>query len=190
MSSSTVPASRQETRRSDIALVAALVVITLTIFEAGLVLLPFSALGFLAGRASPWLRQRIGPFALLAASGVVVTVACLVFAVTRTLGLAWPVTAMGVLGFGSGGFSASMPQAIPAVTPAEETAAAMSVSPTIRALGLAAGSALADLMLSAYTTAVHFAPAYSGYTTAAWIGAVLAVAAIILSVVFGALRRR
>lgn len=161
----------------------------LTSLEAGLVLVPFSALGFLAGRVVPWLRRRVGPSALLAASGVAVTAACVLFAATRTLGVAWPIAAMGVLGVGVGGFSATMPQAILAVTPPGETAAAMSVNQVVRSVGFSLGSALCGLLLAAHTPAGRLAPTGAGYATAAWAGAALAVVSIAVSS-RGVLRRR
>ena len=153
----------------------------LTDFEAGLVLVPFSVLGFVAGRIVPKLRGRLGPFPLLAASGVVVALACALFAASRSLGVAWPIVAMGVLGFGVGGFSASMPQAILAVTPPTETAAAMSVNQVVRSVGFALGSALSGLLLAAATPVAQFVPTGVGYTVAAWVGAGLAVASIALA---------
>ena len=162
----------------------------LTDFEAGLVLVPFSALGFLAGRVVPHLQQRLGPFPMLAVSGVVVTVACCLFATTRTLGVIWPIAAMGVLGFGVGGVSATIPQAILAVTPAKETAAAMSINQVVRTVGFSIGSALGGLLLSAYTPTGDFAPTGLGYTTAAWVAAVFAVVSIGLASSIEAFSRR
>jgi len=162
----------------------------LTDFGAGLVLVPFSALGFLAGRVTPLLGQRVGSFALLAVNGVVVTAACCLFAVTRGMGVAWPIVAMGVLGFGMGGFAAAMPQAILTVTAAEDTAAAMSVNQVVRAVGFSVGSALSGLVLAAYTPAGHFAPNGSGYATAAWAGAALAIVSIALAASIGSFQRR
>jgi predicted MFS family arabinose efflux permease len=52
----------------------------LSTFQAGLVLVPFSALGFLAGRIVPRLGGRMSPFQLLAGSGGIVVVAFAVFA--------------------------------------------------------------------------------------------------------------
>jgi predicted MFS family arabinose efflux permease len=160
----------------------------LTEVEAGLVLVPFSLLGFVAGRVGPRLRRS--PFTLLAASGVVVTVACALFATTRTLGVAWPIVAMGVLGFGVGGFSATMPQAILAVTPTEETAAAMSVNQVVRAVGFSVGSAFSALVLAAHTPVGNFVSTDAGYTTAAWVAAALAVVSIALAAGTGATASR
>jgi predicted MFS family arabinose efflux permease len=90
---------------------------------------------------------------------------------------------MTVLGFAVGGFSATMPQAILAATPPEETAAAMSVNQVVRSVGFSMGSALAGLVLAAHTPGHAFAPSGTGYTTAAWAAATLAAASIALAVV-------
>ncbi|WP_239341346.1 MFS transporter [Frankia sp. CiP3] len=161
----------------------------LTEVEAGLVLVPFSVMGFVAGRLVPQLRQRVGPFVLLTASGVVIVAACVLFTTTRTVGVLWPVVAIGVLGFAVGGFSAVMPQVILAVTPSEETAAAMSVNQVIRSVGFSSGSALSGLVLAAYTPSGNFVPADSGYTAAAWTAAALSVVSIVLAAVIDSARR-
>lgn len=162
----------------------------LTQVEAGLVLVPFSVLGFVAGRVVPRLRQRMGPFVLLTVSGVVIVAACVLFSGTRALGVSWPIVAMGVLGLAVGGFSAVMPQAILAVTPSEETAAAMSVNQVVRSVGFSVGSALSGLILAAYTPSGSFVPDDSGYTTAAWAAVALAVVSIALAVGTDLARRR
>ncbi|MFL5878856.1 MAG: hypothetical protein ACJ782_01935 [Actinomycetota bacterium] len=77
--------------------------------QAGLVLVPFSVLGFVAGRVVSRVGRRVGPFGLLVASGGVVVAAFIVFAAARGA-LAGSVVAMAVLGFGVGGFSAAMPR--------------------------------------------------------------------------------
>ncbi|MBM7791277.1 MFS transporter [Tenggerimyces flavus] len=150
----------------------------LTDFQAGLVLVPFSVLGFVAGRMAPQIGQRTGPFKLLAGSGVVVVAACGTFALTSAAGVAWPIVAMSLLGFAVGGLSAAMPQAILAVTPPEDTAAAMSVNQVVRSVGFSIGSAFGGLLLAAHTPSGQFAPTGTGYTTAAWTAAGLAAVAI------------
>ncbi|UQS25358.1 MFS transporter [Amycolatopsis thermalba] len=77
----------------------------LTEVEAGLVLVPFSVLGFVAGRVTPKMREKVSPFGLLTANGFVIALACVLFAGVRGLGVVWPIVVMGVLGFGVGGFS-------------------------------------------------------------------------------------
>jgi predicted MFS family arabinose efflux permease len=151
----------------------------LTTFEAGLVLVPFSLLGFLGGRVTPSLRARFGARRVLAGSAIIVIGAFALFATARAT-LAGPLLAMAVLGAGVGGFSAAMPAVILAVTPASETSSAMSFNQVVRSVGLSVGSAVGGLVLSAGTAAGHPFPSDSAYTTAAWIGAaVMAVTAVI-----------
>lgn len=146
-------------------------------FQSGLVLVPFSLLGFAAGRLVPRVRGRVSARALLAASTSVVLAAFVLFALSRDH-LAEPVIAMSVLGFGVGAFSAAMPAAILAATPAAETASAMSVNQVVRSVGFSIGSALGGLVLAAHTTSVF--PQESGYATAAWVGAATTAAALFI----------
>lgn len=67
----------------------------LTEVEAGLVLVPFSVLGFVAGRVTPKMRQKVSPFGLLTANGVVIALACVLFGGVRGLGVVWPIVVMG-----------------------------------------------------------------------------------------------
>lgn len=150
-------------------------------FQAGLVLVPFSLLGFTAGRIVPRLRDRISPFRLLAANAAIVFASCVLFATTRDYGALWPIAAMAVLGFGVGGVSATMPPAILAVTPDEDTAAAMSVNQVARSVGFSIGSALCALLLAANTASGDFLPDSTGYATTAWTGAALAAATTALA---------
>jgi predicted MFS family arabinose efflux permease len=144
----------------------------LTTFEAGLVLVPFSAFGFVAGKVTPKAGQRAGSAAMLAVSALVVLTAFTVFALARSA-LADVLAAMAILGYGVGGFSAAMPPVILAVTPPGETSSAMGFNQVVRSTGFALGSALGGLILAAGTPAAHLFPASSAYTTAAWTGAVL-----------------
>ena len=147
----------------------------LTTFAAGLILVPFSVLGFVAGKLTPRLREKLSAPAVLAASAVIVLVAFILFATART-SVVELLVAMAILGFGVGSFSSAMPAAILAVTPAEETSSAMSVNQVVRSVGFSLGSAVGGLTLAAGTSAAF--PTDSSYTTAAWIGAgVMAVAA-------------
>jgi len=149
----------------------------LNTFEAGLVLVPFSILGFVAGRLVPGWRDRLGARWLLAASTAVVLAAFVLFAVARSH-LIEPILAIGILGFGVGAFSAAMPAVILAVTPTAETASAMSVNAVVRSVGFSTGSALGGLILAAHTTGVF--PSESGYGAAAWIGAAATAATLVI----------
>ncbi|MFD8597192.1 MFS transporter [Kitasatospora sp. NPDC059646] len=141
----------------------------LSTFVAGLVLVPFSVLGFVAGRLAPRIRTRIDGPLLLAGSAVVVGGGFALFAAARS-DLAELFTAMGVLGFGVGGFSAAMPGVILAVTPRSETSSAMSFNYVVRSVGYSLGSAVGGLILAAGTGPGHPFPDDHAYTTAAFVG--------------------
>jgi predicted MFS family arabinose efflux permease len=153
-----------------------------SVFVAGLVLVPFSALGFVGGRLAPALRTCVPLTVMLAAGAAVVLAALLVFALAR--GQAWEsFVVMGVLGLGVGTFSAAMPGVILAVTPAGETSSAMSFNQVVRSVGFSVGSALSGFILSAYTGRGRTFPAAGGYGAAAWAG--VAVMAVTLAVIAG-----
>ncbi|MEW2051085.1 MFS transporter [Streptomyces sp. NPDC005476] len=141
----------------------------LTTFVAGLVLIPFSVLGFVAGKLTPRVRTRIADPLLLAGSAVVVGGGFALFAAARS-DLAELFAAMGLLGFGVGGFSAAMPGVILAVTPKSETSSAMSFNYVVRSVGYSLGSAVGGLILAAGTGPGHLFPDDGAYTTAALVG--------------------
>ncbi|WP_106535221.1 MFS transporter [Haloactinopolyspora alba] len=141
----------------------------LTTFVAGLVLIPFSVLGFVAGKLTPRVRERIDGPLLLAGSAVIVGGGFVLFATARS-NLAELLAAMGVLGFGVGGFAAAMPGVILAVTPKSETSSAMSFNYVVRSVGYSLGSAIGGLVLAAGTGPGRLFPNDDAYTTAALIG--------------------
>lgn len=141
----------------------------LTTFVAGLVLVPFSVLGFVAGKLTSRVRERVAAPLLLAGSAVVVGAGFVLFAAARA-NLAELVAAMGVLGFGVGSFSAAMPGVILAVTPKSETSSAMSFNYVVRSVGYSLGSALGGLVLAAGTNTGRLFPSDDAYTTAALVG--------------------
>lgn len=149
----------------------------LSVFEAGLILVPFSVLGFVGGRMVTRLSGRVPLRALLGGGALVVLLACVLFAVGRQVLLS-----MSVLGLGVGAFSAAMPAALLATTPAGETSSAMSVNQVVRSVGFSLGSAVGGLVLAGATPVGRLFPAESGYVTAAWIGA----AAMLITAVIAA----
>ncbi|WP_367123929.1 MFS transporter [Streptomyces phytohabitans] len=154
------------------------------VFVAGLVLVPFSVLGFVGGRLVPPLRERLHATALLAAGGTVVLAALTLFALARDqLWLSF--TVMGMLGLGVGLFSAAMPAAILAVTPASETSSAMSFNQVVRSVGFSIGSALGGLTLAARTPTGARFPAEGGYGTASWLGAGMMLCTVVAAVLLG-----
>ncbi|WP_329274455.1 MFS transporter [Streptomyces sp. NBC_00691] len=143
----------------------------LTTFAAGLVLIPFSVLGFVAGKLTPRVRARIDGPLLLAGSAAIVGGGFVLFATARS-SVAELLAAMGVLGFGVGSFSAAMPGVILAVTPKSETSSAMSFNYVVRSVGYSLGSAIGGLVLAAGTAAGRLFPDDDAYTTAALVGVV------------------
>ncbi|MFE0187898.1 MFS transporter [Streptomyces sp. NPDC058989] len=143
----------------------------ITTFVAGLVLIPFSVLGFIAGKLTPPMLKRIDAPLLLAGSAVVIGGGFILFAAARS-NLTELFLAMSVLGFGVGSFSAAMPGVILAVTPKSETSSAMSFNYVVRSVGYSLGSAIGGLVLAAGTDTGRIFPNDSAYTTAAWVGLV------------------
>ncbi len=156
-------------------------------FQAGLVLVPFSLFGFVAGRLVPRLRSRLGAPALLAAGAGVVLAGFVVFALARSH-LAEPLVAISILGFGVGAFSAAMPAIILAATPAAETASAMGVNQVVRSIGFSIGSAVGGLVLAAFTG--HEFPRATGYTVAAWTGTAITAVTLLIALGLGAVSER
>jgi predicted MFS family arabinose efflux permease len=154
-------------------------------FLSGLVLVPFSALGFIGGKTISLLRNRITSAVILASSSTVVFTALTFFALSR-FELWESFVTMALLGFGVGTFSAAMPAVILIVTPAGETSAAMSFNQVVRSIGFSIGSALSGLILSAYTAGGRTFPIERGYTTAALAGAAVMIVTTAVSL---ALRR-
>ncbi|OKK16183.1 MFS transporter [Streptomyces sp. CB00455] len=163
----------------------------LTTFVAGLILIPFSVLGFVAGKITPRVRTRIDGPLLLAGSAAVVGGGFVLFATARS-NLAELLAAMGVLGFGVGSFSAAMPGVILSVTPRSETSSAMSFNYVVRSVGYSVGSAIGGLVLAAGTATGRLFPNDDAYTSAALVGvaamAVTTMASLALALVLA--RRR
>ncbi|MFF4381522.1 MFS transporter [Kitasatospora sp. NPDC001547] len=159
----------------------------LTTFVAGLVLVPFSVLAFVAGRLTPRVRALVDAPVVLAGSAVVVGGGFVLFAAARS-NPAELLLAMGVLGFGVGSFSAAMPGVILAVTPASETSSAMGFNYVVRNVGYSLGSATGGLVLAGGTDTGHLFPDDHAYTTAALLG-IAAMAVTALSALAVARRR-
>ncbi|RAF51307.1 MFS transporter, partial [Burkholderia multivorans] len=127
---------------------------------AGAALIPFSVLGFAAGRLTPWLVDRLSAkptfivYTAFTASTVVV--------VLLLDSLAAVLAAMSVLGLGVGGISAIMPQLVLTGVPKSETASVLSINQIVRASGFSIGSALAGLLLVVATAPGTLFPAQLG----------------------------
>jgi MFS family permease len=145
---------------------------------AGAALIPFSVLGFVAGRLVPRFARRVGARATFVCGVLAVAVAAVLLAAAPGT-LAVLLAAMGVLGLGVGGVSAVMPSLVLAGVPGSETASVLSVSQVVRAVGFSMGSALAGALLAAATPAGALVPPEHGYVTAAlWALPLVALSAL------------
>jgi MFS family permease len=156
-----------------------------SIVVAGLVLLPFSAASFVAGRSARALERVVGKRLVLPAGAVVLAVGELMFGVLRDD--LWQLfLAMAVAGLGVGTTFAALPGLIVAAVPAGETGSAMSLNQVMRYIGFAVGSALSATVLEAATPAGGAFPDSGGYTAIAMIGVVSCLALAVLTAVLPA----
>jgi predicted MFS family arabinose efflux permease len=133
---------------------------------SGSALIPFSVLGFVAGKLVPPGLARFSGRWIYAAAALSVVVAVMIFAAVPG-SLAMVLAAMAVLGLGVGGVSAVMPRLVLTGVPSPETASVLSVNQIVRSIGFSIGSALAGLLLAAATPAGSLAPTPHGYVSAA-----------------------
>ncbi|MFL6072663.1 MAG: MFS transporter [Mycobacteriales bacterium] len=155
-----------------------------SVVVAGLVLVPFSLLGFVASRAVPALARRAPAAPVLPLSCAVVLLATLEFAVARGR-LVDVFVVMGVAGFGVGCVFAAVPAFIVRAVPASETGSAMSFNQVLRTVGFSAGSALSGVVLATATPAGRVLPKASGYQVAAWVGIAMLAVTIAVGLALG-----
>jgi hypothetical protein len=86
-----------------------------------------------------------------------------------------------VAGLGVGASFAAFPALVVSAVPASETGSAMSLNQVLRYVGFAVGSALTATVLAAATPSGGAAPAGSGYTTIAGIGAAVCVTTAVVA---------
>lgn len=149
---------------------------------AGAALIPFSVMGFAAGR---WISRFDSRRSTYSAYLVATTVSAGA-GVTFVLGSgSLPVVlgAIALLGFGVGGVFAVMPRLVLVGVPRAETASVLAINQIARSIGMSAGSALAGFALARSTPPGAEFPSHGGYlTTALWALPVLAVSAAIVAV--------
>ncbi|KAA0022157.1 MFS transporter [Antrihabitans cavernicola] len=148
---------------------------------AGAALIPFSLLGFVAGKALPHLVARITERWTYALSVVIAIGSALLFA-TAYRSLVAVLVAIALLGFAVGGVSAVMPKLVLVGVPQAETASVLSINQIIRSIGFSVGSALAGFLLASTTPSGSVLPTQHGYVTAAlWALPALAASALIIA---------
>jgi len=147
---------------------------------AGAALIPFSLLGFVAGKAIPRLIARLTERWTYAFAVLIAVVSALLFAAGNRSFLLVLVS-IALLGFAVGGVFAVMPRLVLTGVPQGETASVLSINQIARSIGMAVGSALAGLLLAAATPDGTLLPTRNGYlTTALWALPLLAVSAAII----------
>ncbi|TNC20844.1 MFS transporter [Amycolatopsis alkalitolerans] len=148
---------------------------------AGAALIPFSLLGFVAGKAVPRLIARITEPWTYALSIVIAVASALLFA-AASQSLTAVLAAIALLGFGVGGVFAVMPRLVLVGVPHRETASVLSINQIARSIGMSIGSALAGFLLAATTPDGAMLPTQNGYlTTALWALPPLAASALIIA---------
>ncbi|WP_229702707.1 MFS transporter [Microbacterium murale] len=152
---------------------------------AGAALIPFSVLGFFAGRLTPWLTARVSARWAFVIHAAFVALAAGVFAMSPG-SLIVTLLSMAVLGFGVGGVSAIMPRLLLDDVPQKETSSVLSINQVIRSVGFSIGSALAGVMLAIATSTGAVFPDERGYS----IIALCVLPLLALSVVFIAVAPR
>lgn len=133
---------------------------------AGAALIPFSALGFVAGRLTPRLTDRVTARWTYVFFAAFVIVAAGLFSISPG-SIISTLTAMALLGFGVGGVSAIMPRLVLDEVPQTETSSVLSLNQIVRSIGFSIGSALAGLLLANATPTRTLFPTEDGYAIAA-----------------------
>ncbi|MGY1625243.1 MFS transporter [Geodermatophilus sp. SYSU D00965] len=146
---------------------------------AGLLLLPFSLAGMLAGPLSRRLGERVRPRAVLAVGALLMAGAQALFALYR--GDLWAlVVVTTVAGLGVSTVFAAAAGLVVSAVPPRETGSAMALNQVLRYAGFSVGSALTATVLSVATPAGEGLPAGGAYTV---IGSIACVACLLAALV-------
>ena len=147
---------------------------------AGLVLLPFSLAGMLAGPIARRLGERTGPHVVLPLGALLMGAAQAGLALVRTdLWMLFLITALGGLGVGLV-FAAATTLVVAAVPP-QETGSAMALNQVGRYTGFAVGSAMTATVLAAVTPPGGGLPDGVGYTVIGLTGCGLSLVTAVLT---------
>jgi len=146
---------------------------------AGLCLVPFSITSLIGSRALPFSTRLVGRRNVLPAGSLLIAVAGLIFALTDDH-LWGSFAMMAVFGLGAGITFAAIAGMIVGSVPEDQTGSAMGFYQVARYIGFSVGSAFAAAVLASETPAGSQLPRQAGYTTIAWIGIGICVAAALL----------
>jgi MFS family permease len=153
-----------------------------SVVVAGCVLIPLSVTTLIASRIAPIFERHFGRRVMIPFGAVLFAVAMVMFALEHSS--IWEAfLVMAVAGFGIGFTFAAMPGFIVSAVKASDTGSAMGFYQVLRSIGLAVGSALAGVILAAYTQAGSAFPGVGGFRTALLIGAALCLLTAVFSYV-------
>ena len=159
-----------------------------TVTVAGLLMLPMLVTMGIAGFASGPLASRVSFKTQLMIAAGLIALSTASFAFVHTE--AWQVaTAAGVFGLGLGIGYAAMSSLIVQGVPATQTGVATGMNANIRTIGGAIGIAVMSTVVTAHPQASGL-PAESGYSTGFLVMSIIAVGALVASIVIPSVRRR
>jgi MFS family permease len=151
-----------------------------SVVVGGFVLLPLSVFSFVASKVATYLGRRLAPIRILPLGVLAFSLSLVIFILARSQ--LWEIfVVMGIAGIGIGCSFAVMPRMIVMSTPPSETASGLALNQVLRTVGYSVGSALAGTILTANTVAPAEFPTNHGYT----VGAIVAIALCLLTVVVG-----
>lgn len=151
---------------------------------AGLVLVPFSVISLLASRLAARAVASLGAYDVLFVGSMLTAAVGAFFGIAHNA-LWQAFVAMGILGLAFGFSFAAIPGMVTRAVPGRETGSALGLYQVIRAVGFSVGSALTASILAANIVDSSVLPTEQGYVLALWVGSAVAVAAAVVTLVFG-----
>jgi MFS family permease len=150
-----------------------------SVFVAGLTLVPFSVLSTASSRLLPFIDRRTSTRVTIALGCVLIGAGMSLFAATGTQ-LWQAFVTMGLVGLGLGLTFAALPGLIVHAVPHGETSSALSLYQVARYVAFATGSALASTLLQAFSSGTGD-PTPSAYAKTFAVGAAFCVGAAVVA---------
>jgi MFS family permease len=150
-----------------------------SVVVAGLCLVPFSAMTVVGSRSLPSVARLVGRRNVVPIGCLLTAAAGLIFALLQDH-LWGSFAMMAVFGLGCGVTFGAIAGMIVRSVPEDQTGSATGFYQVVRYVGFSVGSALTASVLAAETPAGSRLPQQAGFTTIAWIGVGICVAAAIV----------
>ena len=155
---------------------------------AGLVLVPFSAMSFIATRITPALARATSHNAVLPIAAVILIGGMAMFSFARG-SLLLMFIIMGINGLGVGMIFAVVPGMVLGAVSTEQTASAMGFNQVLRYVGYSVGSAMSGVVLEIHTPEGSAFPDNDGYTITGILACGMWVLSMVVTILLP-LRRR